>query len=268
MLHIIIHSPALRALLGLGLALTWARAQAPTDGFGIYNDSFYVQKPWDKPLEERYEFKDGVHTMWTYSDDKPLAQGNGSDGRTEMRWNTWTDQKTEHLWTGDVMIDSGSNQTCIFQVKSNTTGEAIYLQVFSPGEVHWGSQGGTTLISGCYGKWFNLKCAYNPSTGLARVWINDVLKGTQNHKGSAWYFKNGTYGTTKYSRDHYKNIQTWIKGGGTSAVLAPKATMGRAWPGLTAYSLDGRRVRPESVRREALPALISIPGRLGDPDLR
>lgn len=244
MLRCKIPSSALPALVGLGLAVSGASAQSPTDGFSRYPDTFYVQKPWDKPLEERYQFKDGIHTLWTYADDKPLAQGNGSDGRTEMRWNTWADQKTEHMWTGDVMIDSGANQTCIFQVKSNTTGEAIYLQVFSPGEVHWGGKSGTTLIAGCYGKWFNLKCAYHPATGLARVWVNDVLKGTQNHKGTAWYFKNGTYGTTGFSRDHYKNIQTWIKGG-TGALPAPKP-MGRAWPGAAVFSLDGRRVRPEA----------------------
>lgn len=170
MLDSIIHSPALRVLSGLGLALSWVRAQSPTDGFSLYNDTFYVQKPWDKQLEERYTFKDGIHTTWTYEDDKPLAQGNGSDGRTELRWNTWADQLIEHMWTGDVMIDSGSNQTYIFQVKSNTSGEPIYLQVFRPGEVHWGSKSAPTLIADAYGKWFNLKAAYDPMSRLPRVW--------------------------------------------------------------------------------------------------
>ena len=152
------------------------------------------------------------------------------------------------------MIDSGSNQTCIFQVKSNTTGEAIYLQVFSPGDVHWGAQGGTTIISNAYGKWFNLKCAYNPATGLARVWVNDELKSTQNHKGSAWYFKNGTYGTSKFSRDHYKNIRTWIKGGTVQPDGIQLRVAGPAAVAGVGYDLAGRLLpmRPMRGRTAAL----------------
>lgn len=224
-----------------------ARAQSPTDGFSLNAVNFYVQKPYDLQLSDRYQFQDGVHTLWTRSDDKAFQQGNTTDGRTEMRWDNFNDQGVDHMFDADVMVEAGSNQTCIMQVKSNTSGEAVYMQVFSPGEVRWGSQSGSVMIANAYGTWFNLKAAYNPKTRQARVWINNVLKRTATHGQAAqdWYFKNGTYGTSGVSKAHFRNIKLWTTG--KPSGIAPRFARASILPALR---IDARgRLLPAAALR-------------------
>jgi hypothetical protein len=44
---------------------------------------FVVQKPFNVPLDERYDFTDGVRRMWVYSTDKPISTHPGG-ARTEI----------------------------------------------------------------------------------------------------------------------------------------------------------------------------------------
>ncbi|CAD6254648.1 unnamed protein product [Miscanthus lutarioriparius] len=44
---------------------------------------FKVQKPYDVPLPERYEFVDGVRRMWVYATDHPITTTHPGGPRTE-----------------------------------------------------------------------------------------------------------------------------------------------------------------------------------------
>lgn len=60
----------------------------PTDGFTsipMTRGNFVIQKPYDIPLEQRYSFKDGVHRLWVYADDKPHDPNSHTQPRTEIR---------------------------------------------------------------------------------------------------------------------------------------------------------------------------------------
>ena len=74
--------------------------------------------------------------------------------------------------------------------------------------------GGANFLSGIYGKWYNLKAAWDVSRGTGPVWINNCLKITvHGTKGSIWYFKFGTYTCANgVCKDHYKNIHLYQKG--------------------------------------------------------
>jgi hypothetical protein len=199
------------------------RGQSPTDGFGAYQDTFSVQKPYNIDLSQRFEYKDSTYSCWVYHTDKGYSPETPTSGRTEMRWSTWKDQDVEHMWEADMMFEAGTAHTCVMQVKSNTGGEAMYMQVFSPGDLRIGSESGPTVISGAYGKWFNMKIAYDPKSGTGRCWIDNVLKNT-HHNGSNpknWYFKNGTYGAESFSKSHYKNIRMWMKGLQSAVLVTP-----------------------------------------------
>ncbi len=51
---------------------------------------------------------------------------------------------------------------------------------------------------------------YNTATGVGHIYINGVLKLTRTQKLSeTWYFKNGVYNTTNYSKATFKNIKMW-----------------------------------------------------------
>jgi len=56
--------------------------------------------------------------------------------------------------------------------------------------------------------------AYDPTAGIGRVWINGELKITRDYKrplDTQWYFKNGVYNTSGFSKSYYKNIRFWSK---------------------------------------------------------
>jgi len=46
---------------------------------------FKVQKPYDMPLPERYEFVDGVRRMWVYATDHPITTAHPGGPRTETK---------------------------------------------------------------------------------------------------------------------------------------------------------------------------------------
>jgi len=66
------------------------------------------------------------------------------------------------------------------QIKTNqSTGgggnEAIYLNVRDDRNLHHGVSK-TVIIEGGFGEWHNIKAAYNPVTGIGRVWVDNKLK--------------------------------------------------------------------------------------------
>jgi hypothetical protein len=188
----------------------WPTSANPTTGLHEYADTFKVQQPYDLKVSDRFSEENGVYTCWAYKTDKPLKVGSGTGARTEMRWATnWT--RSEHRWEADVMVEPGTDHTCIMQVKSNTGGEPIYLQVQN-GNLYNDNNLKDVLLADATGKWFHVVSAYNPTTGDGRVWINGELKITRNYKkplDTEWYFKNGVYNTSKFSKAHFKNIRFW-----------------------------------------------------------
>ena len=59
-----------------------------TNGFTaveLAEAQFKVQKPYDVPLTERYEFVDGVRRMWVYATDHPITTAHPGGPRTETK---------------------------------------------------------------------------------------------------------------------------------------------------------------------------------------
>jgi hypothetical protein len=191
----------------LGIAVGNASAAPdPTAGFTEYSSGYKVQNWTNAPLNQRFTITDGVININVHSGER----------RVEMAWDRWTNQGREHMWSGDVLLDAGSTRTAIMQIKSNTDGEPIYIQVFNTGG-DLRNDGGGTVAKGVYGKWFHMNCSFDPKTGVGRVWINNNLVFTRNYKkgGSGWYFKNGAYnnGLPSGARTsvHFRNIKLWTK---------------------------------------------------------
>lgn len=191
-----------------GPARSASAAGSPTAGWTplSWNSSSYEVQNWtNAPLNQRFTITNGVYNINVHSGEK----------RVEMRWNDWANQSRDNMWEADVLLDSGSTNTAIMQIKSNEDGEPIYIQVAdTKGDLR--NDGDSTPIArNMYGKWFNLKCSFNPSTGVGRVWINDTLVKTRKYAkgGTTWYFKNGAYnnGLPSGARTsvHFKNIKLW-----------------------------------------------------------
>ena len=180
----------------------------PTAGWTSvpWSASSYNVQNWTKaPLNQRFTITSGIYNINVHSGEK----------RVEMRWDDWANQKKDNMWEADVFLDPGSTRTAIMQIKSNTNGEPIYIQVFNTNGDLRNDSDGSALARGMYGKWFNLKCAFNPTTGVGRVWIDNVLVKTRQYRkgGTTWYFKNGAYnnGLPSGARTsvHFRNIKLW-----------------------------------------------------------
>jgi hypothetical protein len=185
-----------------------ALAASPTDGWTrlSWNSASYnVQDRTNTALNQRFTITDGVYNINVHSGEE----------RVEMRWDNWADQKRDNMWEADVLLDSGSTNTAIMQVKSNEDGEPIYIQVYDSNGDLRNDADSSPIARAMYGKWFNLKCAFNPANGVGRIWINNVLVKTRQYAkgGSTWYFKNGAYnnGLPSGARTsvHFKNIKLW-----------------------------------------------------------
>jgi hypothetical protein len=195
---------AVGLVLSLGLSAPDAQA-AITDGWTRYTASYGVQNRTNgASLGSRFTHSGGLYTTTVFAGEE----------RVEMRWRDWPQQSRDNMWDGDINFDSRTVKTCIMQIKSNTGGEPIYLQVTTSGTLR-NNGDGTPMATGMAGQWFNFKAAFNPSTGASRAWINNSLKKTRQYNTSdrRWYFKNGTYNnglpSGGRSRAQFRNIRHW-----------------------------------------------------------
>jgi hypothetical protein len=186
-------------------------ATPPNQGWIQWTGDYKLQNWTTKPDSEVFaNLGNGEYwTKLTKGDWKP-----GIKGRVEMRWPDWDDQRAENMISADVMYEPGTDGTCLMQIKTNTGSaghESIYLNVHDNGNLYHGVNN-KVIIGNGFGKWYNIKAAYNPVTGSARVWVNDVLQFQQHYDagtGAVWYFKNGCYWASATSKVHFKNITFW-----------------------------------------------------------
>ena len=185
-----------------------ASAGGPTCGLTRYTDTYKVQHPYNLPESARFSVVGGVYSAWILKGDKGFSRGTTTGPRTEMRWLTnWT--AGEHMFDADVMIDPGTEGTAIMQVKSDNNGEPIYL-VVQHGDLYHGTD--TRIGTAVVGHWWHLTVDYNPTVGVAHVWIDNVLVFTRRVPGGrgVYYFKNGVYNINgARSETHWKNITFW-----------------------------------------------------------
>jgi hypothetical protein len=192
----------------------------PTDGWTSYSAGYYVQRPYNLPVSSRFSYSGGIYTFWVYGTDQPFSQGSGTGPRTEARVDTWPQQTRENMWEGEVQLQT-SVKYCLMQVKSNTGGEPVYIQVADPGyPAGTIRNGGGTAILATVGvnNWFRMHASYNPATGARGVWINGERKLGNGSPNSArdFYFKFGVYdnisgSTSDLSRDAFRNVRYWVK---------------------------------------------------------
>ena len=191
------------SLAGLGLILSGRAEAAPTDGYVQYANSYYVQN-WTTNVGSGCTTNSGVVTT--------VAQY--GDSRCELRWSGWPNQNTYNQFEFDAMFDAVTEHTCIHQIKSNTGGEPIYLQVQNPGTLR--NDNGSVFASGMAGTWFHVNSLFNPVNGDGRLYINGSLQVTRNYPTASrdWYFKNGCYNNGLpvggKSTASFKNFKNWV----------------------------------------------------------
>lgn len=62
--------------------------EGPRKGFTslpLNASNFFIHKPYDLAVSDRYSFIDGIHKLWVLASDKPFKQGSPTRPRTEIR---------------------------------------------------------------------------------------------------------------------------------------------------------------------------------------
>ncbi len=176
---------------------------APTDGYTRYSSSYTVQNRASGC--GGFSYSSGIWKTWVCSGEE----------RVEMRWANWPQQTRYNQWQGDILFSSDTQSTALMQIKSNTGGEPIYLQVSSPGTIR--NDNGSAIGSGMANVWFRWNALFNPANGDGRAYVNGSQKVTRTYATSdrEWYFKNGTYNnglpSGHKSTAQFKNISQWYK---------------------------------------------------------
>jgi len=196
----------LKTAVGIcGLVLGGLTVQAGiTDGFTQYTANYTVQN-WTTGCGGFSDLGGGEYETWVCA----------GESRVEMRWDNWPNQNIDNQFECDAMFDGNTQNTAIHQIKSNTGGEVIYLQVSSPGTLR--NDNGAVFLTGMSGSWFHINSIFNPVTGDASAYINGSLKVIRNYPTTdrQWYFKNGCYNNGLpaggKSTAWFKNIKSYVK---------------------------------------------------------
>jgi hypothetical protein len=201
----------------------------PTEGWTEYKDSFNVQRPYDKPINERFSITGGIYNFWVFPGDKPHAtNAQGRNPRTEARYGGTADAATgrnfqhgNRMYSADMLIERNAVGSAIMQIHTGATGGGpIGLRVQANSDMV--NNGNLTVVQGSsvpgglIDKWFNYKASLDADTQEVKIYINNCLKSTyKGPKGDGnFYFKNGVY-FCKTSQNgcfsHYKNIHLYKK---------------------------------------------------------
>jgi hypothetical protein len=184
----------------------------PTSGATQYSPTYTVQNRTNRSIDQVYgtytDPSDGSLVTWTN-----VCSG---EQRTELRWQTWANQNTTNIEDYDMMFDSETQRTAVSQIKSNTGGEAVYLQATNPGTIREDNEN-HPLTQGIDGQWHHWTILYNPATGNGEIWYDYTLLEPVSHSTGFydWYFKNGTYNNglpTGYcSTAYFKHFKHFFK---------------------------------------------------------
>jgi hypothetical protein len=191
------------ALTLCSLALGVSAAQAQTSGYTRYSNSYTVQNRTSGC--GGWSYSSGIWKTWVCAGEE----------RVELRWRDWPNQSRYNQWQGEINFSSATQKTAIMQIKSNTGGEPIYLQVTSSGTLR--NDGGSTFASGMANTWFRWNALFNPANGDSKGYINGSQKVSRSYSTSDrhWYFKNGTYNnglpSGGKSTAQFRNISHWYK---------------------------------------------------------
>ncbi|TVU51003.1 hypothetical protein EJB05_02456, partial [Eragrostis curvula] len=180
-----------------------------------------VQKPYDVPLEQRYELVDGVRRMWVYCTDKPHNPTSQTKPRTEVRVMHMTysvvittDYGVSVLINRTIEQQNYSSGVWQFEgygyVPAGTTGVSV-MQVFGAAPPHASTlmlhvYGGRLMYyrdetrvvdADIYDRWFRLNVVHDVDAAELAVFVDgDERLRVGGRGGDAHYFKFGVYTQT------------------------------------------------------------------------
>ncbi|XP_057446054.1 citrate-binding protein-like [Lotus japonicus] len=189
----------------------------PTFGFSsvpLTQANFKLQKPYDTPLDQRYSYKDGVHRLWVYADDKPHNPNSNTQPRTEIRiqgldynWGIWQ-------FEGYGFVPNGTSGATVAQIHGAAhAATTLILRIYN---AHMRYYSKDLVAENLYDKWFRLNIIHDVCGGTVTVFINGEKKfHTKDHGPGDLYFKCGVYAAPSnisyYMESRWRDIKIYKK---------------------------------------------------------
>ncbi|CAI9109101.1 OLC1v1008856C1 [Oldenlandia corymbosa var. corymbosa] len=168
----------------------------PTAGFvslPLDESNFEIQRPYDVPINQRYSFVDGVHTMWVFNTDKPHSPNSNTRPRTELRIQGYDYSSGVWQFEGHGFIPSTTSGAVVMQIfGSNVHATTLMLRVYKGSLFYYNNP---VLAQHIYDRWFRLNVIHDVDQSTIKVFIDGVQlfheeddRGGDNH-----FFKCGVY---------------------------------------------------------------------------
>ncbi|XP_077247561.1 citrate-binding protein-like [Tasmannia lanceolata] len=188
----------------------------PTDGFTsvpLTEHNFEIQKPYDKPLDQRYSYKHGVRKLWVYSDDKPHDPTSMTKPRTEIRISGLDYSSGVWQFEGYGYVPNGTTGVSIIQIHGAAMGATtLMLRVYNSDLKYYRAD---VLITDIYNKWIRYNVIHNVDEGMVFVFIDGIQKfEVKDHGPGDLYFKCGVYeqdNASYYMESRWKKIKIYKK---------------------------------------------------------
>ncbi|XP_058764241.1 citrate-binding protein-like [Vicia villosa] len=189
----------------------------PTQGFthvSLDNSNFVIQKPYNIPVNQRYNFTNGVHQFWILPTDKPFMSGSNTKPRTEIRISKH--EYTSGIWQfeGYAYVPSGTSGVCIMQIfGGRSTATTTQLRIYDGSLTYYNSP--HVLSQNIYDRWFKVNAIHDMDANNVKIYIDGVLKRDGAGLGAGThYFKFGVYVQNDHSNrmeSRWKDIKVFKK---------------------------------------------------------
>ncbi|KAL6870751.1 hypothetical protein ACP4OV_014599 [Aristida adscensionis] len=196
---------------GGGSSLTAGFTRVP-----LMESQFVVQKPYDVPLPERYEFAGGVRRMWVFATDKPISASHPGGARTEIKINVIY---SSGVWQfeGDVYVPAGTSGASVMQVFGAAThATTLMLHVYA-GNLTYYHDLARVVAAGVYCRWVRLNVVHDVAAARVDVFADGEHRLTApGQGGDLHYFKFGVYKQSHHDPSYrmeswWKNVAVYTK---------------------------------------------------------
>ncbi|KAK6938261.1 Alginate lyase 2 [Dillenia turbinata] len=189
----------------------------PTDGFTLVpltDANFDLQKPYDKPLNERYSYRDGIRSLWVYTNDKPFKPDSGTRPRTEIRIRGLDYSSGVWQFEGSGFVPNGTSGVTIVQIHGAAKGATtLQLRIYD-GDMRYYRY--DLIDTNLYNRWFRVNVIHDVGAGKLTVFINGIQKFVVKDQGPGdLYFKCGVYAapanSSYYMESRWRDIKIYKK---------------------------------------------------------
>ncbi|CAM0950123.1 unnamed protein product [Alopecurus aequalis] len=216
-IQITLSTPLLLLVLALSCATRGGSAAYcdPTSGFitvPLTDAQLPVQRPYDVPLDQRYEFVNSMRRFWVYCSDKPHSTTSHTRPRTEIRMQTYS----SGVWQfeGYGYVPAGTTGVSIMQVfGGGKTATTLMLHVYDGKLRYYDKQ----VVDDCiYDRWFRLNVIHDVGrNGTVAVYIDGGERlRVAGRGGREHYFKFGVYeqrNPSHYMESRWRDVRLFTK---------------------------------------------------------